>query len=101
MTWTPERIEAVRALLDGTADARTMWSSGPIQIDRNALARIGLAVVEASPETVERVFSVMAWGSPERPLELAHDEQMARAMAGNPDLVSRVRAVLAVISGGA
>lgn len=49
MTWTFERIEAVEAF---AAELRPMQGAGT---DLLALAAIGLAVVKADPETVERV----------------------------------------------
>lgn len=96
MTWTPERIDALRYRV---RRGWRPWWSFPGDQEHEDAARIGLAVVEASPETVERVFSVLAWGSPERPAELQDDDQIARAMAGNPALAAKARAVLAALSG--
>jgi len=67
-----------------------------------ALADAGLRVVpvEPSEKAIEQMVCAFAWGQIERPVDLQEDEQMARAMAGNPPLVERARAAYAAIMAG-
>ena len=71
MTWSPERIEAAEALIAhcSALDLRyEVRSTGDDFREIVALARIGLAVVRADPETVERLTAlVVAWERNEAP----------------------------------
>ena len=81
------------------AMASAYFDDAARRIADGVLARVVPA--EPSDEDVERVFCVLAWGSPERPAELADKEQLALAMAGNPALVRTARAAIrAFLQGG-
>ena len=104
--WQAERILATiaDALLNDHEAMDCMEQAETIVASLNAVdfaiidTRTHAAIPrEPSDEVVERVFCVLAWGSPKRPPELADDEQIARAMAGNPPLVRKARAAIAAL----